>query len=684
MRTLIGLCFGCLCVGLAGAALGDDVAPSADNQPFHARGTTKVYLLGKSAGTIAPGVTDVPFSAAGRTLEWVDFGSQMSVIAPGSNLVSLAFRNATTGAWPLTNVQFTDFTVKVSRSAGVPGAMSATIADNNAGDEVVARTGALTLPAGAIAPRPSAGSRAPFSFDVGFSNGYAYAGGHTRFLLSHSSSLSGGMNLEGVAPGDGDFGSLVQARVSAGEGATETTQNSPAPTARVGVDAAVSLPLVAATTSNGTGSFTGCFGQSAFSGQFIIAADQLGAIPAGSLITSLNLRLAPGEDAWPGAQTTTENFQIELASASRGPGLMLETFNDNVGGGALRVRDGALTLNPGTFPAGSSGMYGAAIAFQRGFVYAGGDLCVTIRHAPFTVSGPAFDRANPPTAIRTVTAPDDAAFGGTLMSGDAGLAIRLGYTPSICFPNIYATASGGDGAFLFDTPRVHQIVCNASEMAGIPVGSAISGMAFRISPVGGLTYVTWPAATVSVSQFDVTLSTAQTTAATMSGTFNLNEGLDRVLVRSGPLTIPALSMKVVGASVAEQTFVVEFPTPFIYAGGGLCITMRNGQMSGVSPVNFDGKFNNTTVHAKRATGSSTATFGNNAAALSTRLVFVPPVETCPADLNHDNLVDDNDFVLFVVAYDTLVTPAGDFNFDGVTDDADFSVFVVGYDTLLCS
>ncbi len=66
-------------------------------------------------------------------------------------------------------------------------------------------------------------------------------------------------------------------------------------------------------------------------------------------------------------------------------------------------------------------------------------------------------------------------------------------------------------------------------------------------------------------------------------------------------------------------------------------------------------------------------------------------DTCPGDLNHDGLVDDADFSIFVVAYDTLdcadpTMPAGcpaDLNGDHLVDDADFSIFVVAYDALIC-
>ncbi len=65
------------------------------------------------------------------------------------------------------------------------------------------------------------------------------------------------------------------------------------------------------------------------------------------------------------------------------------------------------------------------------------------------------------------------------------------------------------------------------------------------------------------------------------------------------------------------------------------------------------------------------------------------VTVCPGDLNSNGAVSDDDFAIFVVAYNALLCPdapadcAGDFNHDGVVDDADFIVFQVGYDNLLC-
>lgn len=62
---------------------------------------------------------------------------------------------------------------------------------------------------------------------------------------------------------------------------------------------------------------------------------------------------------------------------------------------------------------------------------------------------------------------------------------------------------------------------------------------------------------------------------------------------------------------------------------------------------------------------------------------------CPGDLNFDRVVDDVDFQIFLVAYNTLLCPEAplpcdaDLNADGFVNDEDFQIFLVGYNALLC-
>jgi len=60
-----------------------------------------------------------------------------------------------------------------------------------------------------------------------------------------------------------------------------------------------------------------------------------------------------------------------------------------------------------------------------------------------------------------------------------------------------------------------------------------------------------------------------------------------------------------------------------------------------------------------------------------------PVAFCPGDLVKNGVVNDQDFQIFVVAYDKLTDSAGDLNGDTLTDDADFTLFAQAYDALVC-
>ncbi|MBX3437545.1 MAG: hypothetical protein KF861_08650 [Planctomycetaceae bacterium] len=73
-------------------------------------------------------------------------------------------------------------------------------------------------------------------------------------------------------------------------------------------------------------------------------------------------------------------------------------------------------------------------------------------------------------------------------------------------------------------------------------------------------------------------------------------------------------------------------------------------------------------------------------------IYVTSIERmCPGDIDGNQMVDDADFSIFVVAYDILdcLDPAmtaecpADLNGDGLVEDADFSIFVVAYNALLC-
>ncbi|MBN8596040.1 MAG: hypothetical protein J0L78_00030 [Planctomycetes bacterium] len=90
------------------------------------------------------------------------------------------------------------------------------------------------------------------------------------------------------------------------------------------------------------------------------------------------------------------------------------------------------------------------------------------------------------------------------------------------------------------------------------------------------------------------------------------------------------------------------------------------------------------------TGSFTGSLSQITFAGIARTQFVT-VLTCRADLPNDGVVDDDDFLIFVKAYNNLVCadpemPTGcpaDLSEDGFVDDSDFPAFVGAYNDLIC-
>lgn len=65
------------------------------------------------------------------------------------------------------------------------------------------------------------------------------------------------------------------------------------------------------------------------------------------------------------------------------------------------------------------------------------------------------------------------------------------------------------------------------------------------------------------------------------------------------------------------------------------------------------------------------------------IATLQPVSDCRFDLDFDGIVDDADFVRFIIAFNTPSDAAADANQDGVTDEQDFQFFAAAYDALIC-
>jgi hypothetical protein len=114
-----------------------------------------------------------------------------------------------------------------------------------------------------------------------------------------------------------------------------------------------------------------------------IDASALTRLPAGAEIVGLSFRLyRGGTAAWPAANATWKNYEITLAECAVPPAQWTATFASNMKNPVL-VRKGPMTIPAGTFaytatnPNPFDTFY---FAFQRSYVYQGGDLAFLITH----------------------------------------------------------------------------------------------------------------------------------------------------------------------------------------------------------------------------------------------------------------------------------------------------------------
>ena len=151
----------------------------------------------------------------------------------------------------------------------------------------------------------------------------------------------------------------------------------------------------------------------------------------GNWIDGIAFRVDGNETAVP-AQTIPI-YDISLSESPNAPGSLSATFADNRGADFLTVRSGALTLNAGDFPGGSSPNNFGWISFSTPYQYQGGDLLIEVAYQGFS-AGRNADAVYPFTANLAQTA-----FGNGYSSttADAGLyaeALVMGFSISSVDP----------------------------------------------------------------------------------------------------------------------------------------------------------------------------------------------------------------------------------------------------------
>ena len=635
-----------------------------------------------------------PFTGNDRTIATTIGAGEMDAFGPGTSLTGLSLRNDITNLvpsnspWPSANKLFANWYLQLSRSLTPVGGMLSNIESNVDTDAVEVYDAPLLITANAMLPNPdgwSAGKPSPYSFVVPFRKPYEYRGGDL-FMLNRS---SGHGQAESVSV-DTHANPRMQSAWFDDSNSASVTQLATPLVYRFDADAGVIAPNDRAQT-NGNSLTWQMLSDADATYQVIIHESELKHIPVGSVIDSFALRRAVGlgGPSWPDSDVAALDYDVWVSTAARTPDTMSTTYATNEGPDKIQVREGPLGVRGLSYPSNGLGAqpYGPAIEFQRGFVYNGGGLCITVRTTGLPgATPPNFTADLGSSAVRSVTTGDRTATDGFFTAGPA---IKIGYIAS-------GVTSGAEvtGRRIFDGERTNQMIYSAAALNDIPPGAKITGMSFRnrVNQIAA----SYPATKTLLPRFDVALSTAANTTATMSATVALNEGPDRVDARTGPLTLPAGIFRdspILPTHDADEfDFYIEFPQAFFYRGGDLCVTIRSeSPLSGLDGFDVAAMASGAlaTMRANDSDADAGA-LGVFAGPPIIRFAYTPP-SSCLADLNKDGVVNDEDFQIFTVAYDTLDCntldmPAGcpaDLNFDGVVDDLDFQIFVVAYDALLC-
>ncbi len=134
-------------------------------------------------------------------------------------------------------------------------------------------------------------------------------------------------------------------------------------------------------------------------------------------------------------------------------------------------------------------------------------------------------------------------------------------------------------------PRSYQLMFDSSLLGGIPAGSQIVGLSFRMHISSTTNFGPWMPAgggPASWDDYEIRVGTAATTVAGMSTTYASNFSGDEVLVRDGPFTMGegffpgnGTIAPVPTAFPNSMSAMIDFQSAFTYNGGNLLIDIRH-------------------------------------------------------------------------------------------------------------
>ena len=250
----------------------------------------------------------------------------------------------------------------------------------------------------------------------------------------------------------------------------------------------------------------------------------------------------------------------------------------------------------------------------------------------------------------------------------------------IIVPNRAAGAggTGGYSTLLHSQERSYQLVVGPQELSGLPVGSRITAITWRL--MSWQVQSDWPGMgrTARFDNYDIYLSSSLNPPGSLSRNYLENIGPDVVLARGGPFTFADVFFPGGALLPATNPFGenILFAEHYVYQGGDLLLTIRHTGNVGASSGYLDTL---SSPYAQAIGVSSYTQTGEwyNQGLIVMRLTFTPPA-TCPADLNGDGVIDLADLGILLADFGCTAGPGncpGDIDNDGDTDLADLGILL---------
>lgn len=366
------------------------------------------------------------------------------------------------------------------------------------------------------------------------------------------------------------------------------------------VDTSVAPPANATTEApNGGNSIPlGFGGLSDATLQWIFSESELADIPIGSSLTGMQFRRSGGGVTGPAVAVVFPNLRIEIATAKTTPATISTTFANNIMPDNTVVRNSAFTIGANSIPGGATpNNWGPFINFERPFVYRGGPIVITMRYPVTIGSAGAFadvlESGNPGfgTSFSAIAGSDE---NGAIGSTNNVPVTRFTFTTPQSkvkhfvagnYDNNFFNAESGfnNPEILGATANTMQTVFSSKAFSQVPVGTAIMGVTWRLNQNSASTF---PAGDqIAFNSFSIELAEAVLPPDQMSATVANNElAADKVLVRSGPLRLPANAFVFAGPNNAFGVSI-RFDKPYIYRGGDVVMTIRHsGNLTGENQV----------------------------------------------------------------------------------------------------